>query len=358
MSNFSLPKNVPPVFQQVTGEKVVAAIKQPFAIAVLASLGVHGLLWVGLPFLNSSSQTPPEQRTLNVVELSPLEQQARLPETAATQPLPTSGVKPQSKPSISAETTVPLIPVDPSMTDLDSAYQIPGLDENWQADPPVTRKPAPPKPAQKSAPPEEPASKTPEEPTDIKPDEKSEEKPDDPTETPESPDSRSPGASDLTDPNGKPLSKSREDQEKLAFQQAFTFNAEGTSDEDFQSGFASAGVKLADKYGEIPWEKPLKAQAPYPVAACQFQHDGKPVQGKMGLAVVMLPNGSLADTAIQVRSTGFKGLDEAARTFVQKQWSEILKQNKVEPTGKNKAFVVQIQMEPGEACKGTEKPAS
>lgn len=52
-------------------------------VAVLASLGIHGLLWVILPGLTIGSQAnkPPSQRTIGLVDLSPQEQ-SRLPQVS------------------------------------------------------------------------------------------------------------------------------------------------------------------------------------------------------------------------------------------------------------------------------------
>ncbi len=49
-------------------------------IAILASLGIHGLLWAVLPGLTvSQADKSPSERTINLVELSPQEQ-SRLPQ--------------------------------------------------------------------------------------------------------------------------------------------------------------------------------------------------------------------------------------------------------------------------------------
>lgn len=337
MSKFSSLKNVPPVFQTGTAGKAWKQLKQPISIAVLASLGVHGLLWFGLPLVSASSSKPPEtQRTLGVIELSPLEQQARLPQSSLLQPLPRS-VEPKSAPG-----DVPFVPIDPNVLGSNPYYQIPEPSSSSDFDPGVIiskRKPA------KST------SQTRRDETQTKDTKESESEAEETSKT-------AANSEDLVGPDGKPLSKSREEEEKTALQQSFAFNATGTSEKDFTSNAAIAASQITDKYNIQNWEKSLKLRAPYPKAACQFQHDGKPVQGETGLVVILQADGTLSDTAILVKSSGFKGLDEAARKFIETQWSDIAKQNKVEAGSKPKAFPLAITVEPAEAdCAGA-KPVS
>ncbi len=58
-------------------------LRQPIGMAVLASLGFHGLLWATLPRLHAFSRpvADQQQRTVGLVELTPAEQN-RLPEAA------------------------------------------------------------------------------------------------------------------------------------------------------------------------------------------------------------------------------------------------------------------------------------
>lgn len=67
-------------------------LRDPTAIAVLASIGMHGLLWAVLPYLPLSAAQPTEadiQREVGLVELSP-EELARVPQfdTQTTIPIP------------------------------------------------------------------------------------------------------------------------------------------------------------------------------------------------------------------------------------------------------------------------------
>ena len=61
-------------------------LRQPIGIAVLASLGFHGLLWATLPRLHAFSklEADQQQRTVGLVELTPAEQN-RLPQAATSE---------------------------------------------------------------------------------------------------------------------------------------------------------------------------------------------------------------------------------------------------------------------------------
>ncbi len=67
------------------------ALRQPNLIAILASLGIHGLLALNLPILSASSkpEEPKKPETVKVVQLTPAEQN-RLPQPPQPPPLPPS----------------------------------------------------------------------------------------------------------------------------------------------------------------------------------------------------------------------------------------------------------------------------
>lgn len=342
MSNFSSLKNVPPALRDLTAEKAWKKLREPFPIAILASIGVHGLLWFGLPLLSSSATKPPEQRTLNVIELSPLEQQARLPQTSSlVQPIPT-----QPKSSGSSNAGIPMVPLDSPIPTTDPFYKIPDYSTSQST---TDYSSIIKRSASKSK------SKTQTKETE-KQETQTETEPQNQEET--ASDETSTNSEDLIGTDGKPLNKGRDSQENLALQQSFAFNTTGTTEQDYQNNAAIAANQIAEKYNIRDWEKPISTRAAYPSQACQFQHEGKPVQGVTGLVVVMQPDGSLGDTALMVKSSGFKGLDEAAQKYVEKQWSEIVKQNKIEPERKPKAYPLAITVEPAEGDCAAQKPAA
>ena len=89
-------------------------------IAVLASLGLHGLLWAVLPGLtiNSQANKSPSQRTIGLVQLSPQEQ-SRLPQV----PNPVNN----TLPSFATQQTAlpPLPPAPPYQTSVIPPVQLP-----------------------------------------------------------------------------------------------------------------------------------------------------------------------------------------------------------------------------------------
>ena len=92
------------------------------SLAILASLGIHGLLWVVIPFIPFSSQSigPASQRTIGLVQLTPAEL-SRLPR-AATPPiqLPAFATQPS---------TLPPLPPPP---EFNSLPQIPNGTTNYK----------------------------------------------------------------------------------------------------------------------------------------------------------------------------------------------------------------------------------
>jgi len=341
MSNSSSFKNVPPVFQNITADKVWKTLRDPFAIAILASLGVHGLLWFGLPLIPSSNSKPTDDRTLNVIELSPLEQQARLPNPA---PLQTSPLVPNlTSPKLSIP-GVPTVPSSPTVADPNTYYQIPDTSSRSTT---ITTKREPAKTTRK----------TQKEENQPKSSDDAKSPSDEPT-----PDKNTSSAGGLTGSDGKPPEKSREDLEKL--KKLFTFNATGTSDQEVRSSMISANDKISEKFGEkfgtLGWEKPISITAPYPKEACQAPlYKGKFVQGETGLTVVMLPDGKLDELTSKFKPSGFDGLDNSAIDFVKKKWDDIVKQAKLEPGSKPKVFNLEIKIAPtAEDCPKLEKPAT
>ncbi len=78
MSQSSLPKNVPDFLRQENLDKTLEVLRQPFSLAILASIGIHAILGIVLPMLPSKDQKPAEH-SVQVVELVSTDQ-ARIPE--------------------------------------------------------------------------------------------------------------------------------------------------------------------------------------------------------------------------------------------------------------------------------------
>jgi hypothetical protein len=123
MSQSLLPKNLPDLLRQENLDKTLEVLRQPFSLAILASLGVHALLGVTLPMLPAAKHKEPDPEAVKVVELSPAEQ-ARIPELSNPQ---------VNFPPVSSKTKLPdqsskssIAKTPPSIFD-DSLYNFPAL---------------------------------------------------------------------------------------------------------------------------------------------------------------------------------------------------------------------------------------
>lgn len=328
MSSPSLPKSFSALFDLENKDKAWALLLQPTSLAVLASLGVHGLLWFGLPLMSASEPKQADmQRSVPLVELSPVEQ-ARLPQIAAStllalpkQSSAASAIVPNSL------ATVPINPQTPQES-TSSYYSVPSP----PAAPtiiPYSVSPLPQRSPRKSS---EEANL--DAPTKAQPSAKDAEKQPD-QEAKENSDSPiSSKAEDLLP------SKQPEDQGKIALQQKYAYSTANTSKGDFDTNSTALSQTAQDiskgNFSE-DWKKLDAMTAPYPKDACQFKHDGKAIAGEPWVGVVVKPNGELAAKPSLLVSSGFKGLDEAATEFVTKHPFEAGKQYR--------AFYVPIKFE-------------
>ncbi|MBD2089021.1 TonB family protein [Microcoleus sp. FACHB-1515] len=93
-------------------------LRDPTAIAVLASIGVHGLLWAIFPYLPLAARQPTEaeiQREVGLVELSP-EELARVPQfdTQASLPIPAAPLPPADAGRLPQQFSVTPLPTPPA----------------------------------------------------------------------------------------------------------------------------------------------------------------------------------------------------------------------------------------------------
>jgi len=127
MSDSSTLKKLPLPLSPAQANQAIAVARHPVAIAVVASLGVHGLLWFGLPYLTAAE--PPKkdpQQAVDVIELSPLEQ-ARLPQSILEQALTPSRQTGKTDQKAAASANVPVNPGDPAISDAVPYYSVPNL---------------------------------------------------------------------------------------------------------------------------------------------------------------------------------------------------------------------------------------
>jgi hypothetical protein len=327
----SLPNPSPSFFSLETLQKLGRFAREPVGIAVFASLGFHGLLAATFPLMTrSSAPAEPDQRPVNVVELSPLER-ARLPQTNLSPGL-SPGLSPfpqtsQPKSTDPLATLSPGAPL-PSPTDVLPSYSIPGLNPYATA-PAFEEAPPKPKPKPENSNPAKQAAKS--------------EAGESPTESTSEDEKAAPGKAD--DLKGT-TAKGQTEADKLAA--LFAFNAEGTSEAAIMANANAASLAIADQFPVENLEKKVTVSAPYPAAACQFQHNEKPIQGA-AMFLVVTQNGKVLDQKL-FGSSGFGGLNQAAIEFITKTW-------KPEENDKVKAYPVVVTMQPQESdCQAATKP--
>ncbi len=326
MSSPSLPKSFSALFHLENRDKASALVLQPMSLAILASLGVHGLLWFGLPLMSASEPSPADiQRSVPLVELSPLEQ-AQLPQIASSTllGLPKSSATNSIVPNSLA--TVPINPQTPE--DSTSYYNVPSQPA-YPTVIPYSVSPLSKRSLRKS---------TDEANLDAKTKAQSSAEDTAKQSNPEgkenSDSSISAKAEDLLPP------KQQDDPGKLALQQKYAYSTANTSKDDFVSNSTTLSQTVQDiSKGNMSqdWKKLDAMTAPYPKDACQFKQDKKAIEGEALVGVIVQPNGKLAAKPALLVSSGFKGLDEAATEFITKHPFEADKQYR--------AFYVPIKFE-------------
>ncbi len=298
-------------------------LRDPFALAVLGSLAIHGLLWVVLPLLPSAKPEDFDARqTVGVVELSPTEQ-LRLPDFANPQ---------VSFPPLTSQTKLPKIPANSSKTarkspdpllDNSSLYNFPLLNfppppvlnipfSSIDSLPPipndrrrVVRESRPvvkvkPKP-QPSTPPDALASATATAtgPVDEQP------------KAPVRPEKLTPEQLARLLEDGRKAQNSRD---------LFTLNTANTTDKDLQNNsiqFAEIAQQLSQgnlENNKDSWHKQKDVTDLYPKEACPYK-----LKGNAFIAALVQPDGKLAGKPVVLRSSGYKALDNAAIEYVTKQ---------------------------------------
>ena len=324
---------MPPSRQENLGT-ILNMIKQPTTIALVASLGVHGLFLAGLPFLSSvQSKQPQAPEPVRLVELTPAEQ-SRLPAASLNQSFPSPMVPPQTATSQPIPTTsspktdsplydfpmVPPAPVvnyppelehpAPAKRDPVSFQDIPALKNSKPADKAETTKPAAPE-TQATKPDESQASAGTAE--DLKSD-------------------------DLTRSNRPRLTaeevfrlQQEAKKEQAAQQQAYlqdmygTYSADAASLEAYKKNMEGLTDSAKNLSGKLDWQFPDKEEKQqidaeiaklYPVEACPF----KPKATEVQVAAIVQPDGKLAgDKPYLVLSSGYKGLDQVALDYIAKK---------------------------------------
>lgn len=324
MSPISMPKSLSTFLTQENLEKTLYTLRQPAAVGVIASLGIHGLGLLSLPVLTQASKPDDaQQKTVQVVELSPAEQ-LRLPQTASPQiTFPPPSI--QSQAPTTSGNNLP----DPSLfnnsSGLGNIPSFPPPPEVWNPplfDPSVffggNSRPGnreatgSKKTAANSA---KPAKKEPKEET-----------PEDKQETPAT--SETPKPDPTTSPSPEPTAPARSEkltQEQLAAllaqarqnaanRESYTLNA-GVVNVDIgkKNGddfLAEARELTQGKLKDDGWQRGKEVTGFYPESACLFQ-----VSGSTWIGALVKPDGQVERSKVLL-SSGYKGLDKAALDYV------------------------------------------
>ena len=347
MSNSLSPKNTPNIFTQETLDRLLVALRQPFSIAVLASVGVHGLLWAALPnFLADTEKQPDTKQRVRTVELSPAEQ-SQLPQFGVTQ-LPQT--LPPAKLSKPAQSAIKL--PDPKLYNDPSLYNFPileppppivfpsfGLPPTPDFKSPQVRKTPTPTPStdKAPAPPTPPASPGLTQPK--------------PGATPKVNPTESPGRTPLS---AKQLLQQGEQSRQLRALYTFNGPAHGTEVDAFNERrgiFLEAVKKITggDADDSRLYKTPERVSGLFPKEACPF------VRGlrNASFGAIVKPDGSLAETPTVLLTSGFKGLDNAAIDDI----ASTVKNKKFGDGGKFQLIRFDFIFDPKAACSNADKPA-
>lgn len=294
-------------------------LRQPFSIAILASLGIHGALWFLLPFMPTGNPIQmSNQKSVGVVELTPLEQ-LRLPDTlsgSTTRTLPSPGSQSPlwTKPMIPTKPNPPASPVPPPappLLDSGSLYNIPIIPP-----PPVTILPPlnlPPIPE-----PPQPVKRRP-----VQPPPPKASGPTPPATNPAEPGqpSATPSPTEPVRPEKIPaaaIAALRERQEQLRQTgDRFSFNQANTTEGEFNQNLAQLGEtanQLSAGNLKKDWQRQKDITDLYPKEACPLK-----LKGTTWVGAVFTPEGKLAEKPTVLLSSGYAGLDESAVVYVANQ---------------------------------------
>ncbi|MBW4468791.1 MAG: hypothetical protein KME45_00100 [Stenomitos rutilans HA7619-LM2] len=361
MSNSFLPKKAPNVLNQETLERALVVLRQPFAIAVLASLGLHGLLWAALPnILAETAKEADTKQRVRTIELSPAEQ-GQLPSLGLTAIPPTLLPTTPTKPAQS-NTKLP----DPKRYNDPSLYNFPliqppppdvfpsfGLPPTtFDFNPPTVKKTpkSSPKPTTKpttpSAPPNESRAAT-------------------------TPDKNSPGETNTpVDPNAPVRPETLSSQQVAALQKdaersrqlrsLYAFNGPTSLTERSEIGnqnatklFESADKLSGGNYKKTHFGVPLGNVISdlFPKEACPYVKTG----AIASVAAIVKPDAQLAEPPSILVPSGFKGLDDLAIDYVAKK--DYTKAEGFSTDGNYQVLRFNFFFDPKSACPTSDNPA-
>jgi hypothetical protein len=334
LKNLSGLRNLPDLLTSENLAKGVEIMKRPAAIAIVASIGIHGLLGLSFPMISSSSSPKDKQTPVKLVDLTPSEQ-SKLPQS------PTSGIalpplsgptfptttnsaagnlfklQPTQSPFYNASSPTPastlttpnnsLFASSVRPTIISPDYFLNGFQpSSGQAEtppPPTTPTPSP-SPTTSPLPTPSPSPTTSPLP--------------DPTTPPATPNPTTPAAASPAE-----LELAAKNQQarrlagvKIAQQLSLAQQGGGTSSsvEDFADRYAKWQAKLLTAgQGRITPEDLTRETTPYPEPLAPIECQSDACDGKSVIFVVAIdPQGQLLGDPGVIRTTGDKTLDQAA----------------------------------------------
>lgn len=351
-------------------------LREPIYLSAIASLGLHGLLWVILPILPIRSSEPSEvgvQRPVDLVELTPQEL-ARLPDFA-TDPSAFPALPPGADlyslnplPGSNSLTPVPGLPSAPPSASLlppffappplpsTTNFDFPALPPVPQDAPPLVLEPEPlgappadtippPSPLPEDAPSAPATDPVPEDGTEAPPDGDMAARPEPTAEPTVSPTASPTAEGSIPSPNPSPsparellLARNRELQELYAFNEAGT--GEGEARSAYVSWFEGAVNWLGDDWDEKN-AREIEIAGAYPKAACRLEN----LRGTAVVGVLVDASGAVVgDPEPRVlQSSGYRILNQRAL--------EAAKRHRFEAAETNRAYLVAVTFAPNpEVC--------
>ncbi|MBI4780203.1 MAG: hypothetical protein HY785_02650 [Oscillatoriophycideae cyanobacterium NC_groundwater_1537_Pr4_S-0.65um_50_18] len=336
------------------------------AIAAMASLGVHALMFALLPLLPSAvldTGEPEIKQSVEVVELTPTEE-SRLPEISnslielppiAQQPLPSQfnySLNPLPDPS-----TLELPPYTGYPSTSTSSDPIRDFLRQYSTAEPLPVSPYPPAPPSTPPAPSQPAipSSTP---TGDRPQPSPSASPNSPQATPSTPSSTAAAQPETSQPQPRSIDEIRQAQTDRIRQRREEISQLATDDTGIGNGAISANLSTwsevagawldgdAQKFNQINFKEPIEVEAVYPEAACPLQAD-LPAEQLPWVGVLVDADGKV------VNETGKRPqiLRGSKYRIFNRQAIEDAIAHRFEATGEKEAYVLQLNYDyKPEAC--------
>jgi outer membrane biosynthesis protein TonB len=323
MSYSPLQKPFLEFLSQENLQKALIILRHPTSLALLASVGIHGVLWVGLPLLPAAEREQPDtRRTVGIVELSPMEQ-LRLPDFATPQVLSPSPLPlPQASPLPSRNSPAAVAPLPSPFYKFDPIPPVTWIPPIVDLSPLPVRRPAVrATPSPKPTPSPTPQSET----------------PTPPAATPSSEASPAPA---------RPEKIPQEAIDRLRDLQARgidVYDKTGTTEAEAHGRTGNWLAQVQEKT-EVnndsfkTFQKPIVLVVPYPA---ETKPDNFSEAGEATVGVLVDPEGKLVGEPELLRSTGYQRLDQSAveqiKTYLGKE-----KEAELKPTGNTQIYVFRI----------------